>query len=71
MTNKENLQELLQRSVKLFGEDAPLTLNLKRHLREIEEHSSAATLESPTASEFLQFHAGFRKGKKSKKSGAQ
>jgi hypothetical protein len=71
MTNKENLQELLQRSVKLFGKDAPLTLNLKRHLRQIEKHSSAATLESPTVSEYLQFHAGFRKGKKSKKSGAQ
>jgi hypothetical protein len=67
MTNKENLQQLLQRSVKLFGEDAPLTLNLKRKLRQIEEQSSAAT----TASEFLQFHAGFRKGKKSKKSAAQ
>ena len=71
MTNKESLQELLQRSVKLFGEDAPLTLNLKRHLRQIEEHSSSATLESPTVSEYLQFHANFRKGKKSKKSGAQ
>jgi hypothetical protein len=54
MTNKENLQELLQRSLKLFGEDAPLTLNLKRKLRQIEEQSSAAT----TASEFLQFHRG-------------
>jgi hypothetical protein len=71
MTNQENLKELLQRSVQLFGEDAPLTLNLKRKLREIEEQSSAVRLGSPTASEFLQFDAGFRKGKKSNKSGAQ
>jgi hypothetical protein len=69
MTNKEYLEMELRLSVQQFGEDDPVTLNLKRQLREIEEQSSAVRLGSPTASEFLQFHAGFRKGKKSKKSG--
>jgi hypothetical protein len=42
MTLKEDLQMLLQPSVQLYGEDAPVTLNLKRQLQEIEEQSSAA-----------------------------
>ena len=60
MTNKANLTMLLQDSVRMYGEDDPVTLGIKRQLREIEERSSAARLESPTASEFLQFQAGFR-----------
>jgi hypothetical protein len=63
MTNKEYLEMELQLSVQKFGEEDPVTLGTKRQLREIEERSGAATLESPTASEFLQFQAGFRRAK--------
>ena len=67
MTNKEYLEMELQLSVQKFGEEDPVTLGTKRQLREIEERSGAATLESPTASEFLQFQAGFRRAKQPKK----
>jgi hypothetical protein len=55
MTNKENLQSLLQRSVQLYGEDALVTLNLKRQLREIEEERLSG--QDPQR---LQFQTGFR-----------
>jgi hypothetical protein len=67
MTNKEYLEMELQLSVQKFGENDPVTLNLKPQLREIEERSGAATLESRTASEFLQFQTGFRRAKQPKK----
>ena len=63
MTNKEYLELLLQENVELFGENDPSTLDLKRKLGEIEER--LATGQNPP--EILQFQAGFRKAKESKR----
>jgi hypothetical protein len=38
VTNKEYLEMELQLSVQKFGEEDPVTLGIKRQLREIEEH---------------------------------
>jgi hypothetical protein len=45
MTNKEYLDMELRLSVQKFGGEDPVTLGIKRQLREIEERSGAARLE--------------------------
>jgi hypothetical protein len=55
MTNKENLQHLLQLNVQLFGENARSTLDLKRQLDEMEQKKSSG--QSP---QILAFQAGLR-----------
>jgi hypothetical protein len=59
MTNKEYLEMELQLSVQKFGENDPVTLNLKPQLRKIEERSGVATLEAERRLSFCNFKQAF------------
>jgi hypothetical protein len=65
MTNREYLEMELAYTLQKYGEDASLTRNIKRQLREIEQ----SRLIRPSALEMQQFQAGVRKAKVSKKPG--
>ena len=58
MTNKEYLEMELRMSVQEYGEDAPVTQNIKRQLREMQEKQPPY---------LQQFQAGFRKAKTPKR----
>jgi hypothetical protein len=62
MTSREHLQKHLQKSVELFGENDPSTLDLKRQLQDMEQEEL-----SDQSPQMLQFQAGFRKAKEFKR----
>jgi hypothetical protein len=62
MTSKEYLEIKLRYGLQKYGTDAPVILGIRRQLSEMKK--SLAAGQNPP--EILQFHAGFRKGKKSK-----